>query len=380
MLAANLRASIVVVGPVTKEIMEALKLSAFSIGMVTTIPLLCFSLGSLIMPKIAYRFGLEKTLLVSILFLTIGILIRSFGNISGLFLGAIILGLAITVANVLLPPFIKKYFPRKVGFVTAFYLGFINVFSAIAVVMSAKTAIVFSQYGWRASLGIWFILSVLALPFWVYIFMKKKKSELRVKRATEKTNRRIWHSKIAWYISVFMAMQSILYYVLAAWLPAMLQDWGMATDKTGWVLFYLQSSNVPALIITPFLATKKKLQLPLVVVASLFMLSGIGMIIFWKSTLIVEACILLGIAIAIVFAMATTFFVIKTKSVDDSVQLSGMAQAICYFITGCFPPLVGILYSINQSWSFSLNLLIIIPIIMLVTGFLSVRGKVIDLS
>lgn len=378
LLAANLRASIVAVGPITNELLNQLHLSEFTIGLITTIPLLCFSLGSIYMPKIAEKRGLEKVLLFSIVILSCGILIRSIGTISFLFLGSIVLGLAITAANVLIPPFIKKYFPKNVGFVTAFYLGFINIFSAIAVAYSVRLGKI-GDLGWRASLGFWFLLALVALPFWIYIYVNRKRAKTNATTHIS-SSKGIWKSKLAWYISIFMAMQSIMYYVFAAWLPSMLEEWGMASENTGWVLFYLQSSNVPALIITPFLAVHKKAQIPLILLATIMMLSALTFIYFWRTDYIILSSMLMGAAIGIIYAIATTFFVIKTSSVHDSLQLSGMAQTVCYLITGIFPPLTGFLHGITNSWDSSIIMLFIIPIVMIMTGVLSVKGKEINLQ
>src|SRR5699024_8061113 len=113
LIAANLRAPIVAPGPVIPQIREALSLSPSSVSLITTIPLFCFAFGSVFMPGISERFGLEKTLIFSIVLLVVGLVTRSLGAVSYLFLGSVFIGIAITIANVLMPAFIKKYFPLK---------------------------------------------------------------------------------------------------------------------------------------------------------------------------------------------------------------------------------------------------------------------------
>ena len=375
LIAANLRAPIVVVGPVTPEIISSLHLSLFSIGMITTIPLLCFAFGSALMPKLANKTGLELALVISVIISGIGIFIRSSGSPFLLFTGSIIMGIGITIANVLIPPFIKKYFPDRIGLSTAFYLAFINISSALAVGYSTQLGLI-GNMGWRSSLGIWVVLSVITVPVWLFIHWRRKPSTDANK--TIKSTGNIWKSGLAWQISIFMGMQSVLYYVFAAWLPTILQDWGMEASKAGWILFYVQLSQVPALFVGSLLATKPAFQNRIVVVGSIMMLTGILLIMFWKTTFIVLAGILSGVSVGLIFSLATVFFGIRTDSVEVSVKLSGMAQGIGYFIAGCFPPLFGFVYESFGSWEISMSMLIFVPVIMFLAGRAAVKDRMIE--
>lgn len=375
LIAANLRAPIVVVGPVTPDIIASLHLSLFSIGMITTIPLLCFAFGSALMPKLATKTGLELALVISVVVSGIGIFIRSSGSPFLLFTGSIIIGIGITIANVLIPPFIKKYFPDRIGLLTAFYLAFINISSALAVGFSTQLGMI-GNMGWRSSLGIWVVLSIITVPVWIFIHLRRSTSADT--NNTIKSNGSIWKSGLAWQISIFMGMQSVLYYVFAAWLPTILQDWGMEASKSGWILFYVQMSQVPALFVGSLLATKPAFQNRIVIVGSIMMLIGILLILFWKTTFIVLAGVLSGVSVGLIFSLVTVFFGIRTSTVEASVKLSGMAQAIGYFIAGCFPPLFGFVYESFGSWETSLSMLILIPIIMFFVGRAAAKDRMIE--
>src|SRR5690606_16147049 len=111
-IASNLRAPLTSVGPVVDEISKALSLSNTAAGLITTIPLMAFSLISGIIPRFSKKYGMELVLLWSLILLSIGLVFRSLGSIVSLFLGAGLVGTAITVGNVLMPAFIKNKFPR----------------------------------------------------------------------------------------------------------------------------------------------------------------------------------------------------------------------------------------------------------------------------
>ncbi|MGL4581938.1 MAG: MFS transporter, partial [Flavobacterium sp.] len=114
-IASNLRAPLTSVGPVISEISKSLALSNTTAGLVTTIPLLAFGFLSSMVPKISRRYGMEIVLLISLIVLSIGLVIRPYGSLVTLFLGAALVGIAITVGNVLMPAYIKNNYQKNVG-------------------------------------------------------------------------------------------------------------------------------------------------------------------------------------------------------------------------------------------------------------------------
>lgn len=375
LIAANLRAPIVIVGPVTPSIIASLHLSPFFIGLITTIPLLCFAIGSIFIPKLAYRIGLEAAMIYSVILTGVGILARVSGGATALFVGSIIMGIGITIANVLVPPFIKKYFKNHIGLMTAFYLAFINISSALAVGFSSQLSRVYDG-SWRGALGFWVVLTIVTIPIWLYIYKYRIPAGSHTHKAGIQIG--VWKSKLAWQISIFMGMQSVLYYVFVAWLPAILQDWGMSASRAGWMLFYVQFSQVPALFFGSLLAVKPIFQKWMIVAGSLMMMTGVLLILFWKLEFIVLACVLSGVSVGLIFSLATVFFAIRATTVEISAGLSGMAQAIGYFIAGCFPPLFGWLFQELGSWEIPLTLLFFLPIIIFLTGMPATKNTMVD--
>lgn len=373
-IATNLRASIVSVGPVMPEIIKALKLSPIAAGLVTSIPLLCFAFGSALMPRFAEKRGLEKVLFYSIIILVIGMILRSYGGIIPLFIGAALVGIGITIANVLMPAFIKKHFPNKVGLITAVYLTAMNLASALAVGYSIKMGYI-GQMGWRSSIGIWVILSIVALFFWIPILLvsrpKNKKHKIKQKPI------QVWKNPLAWQISIFMGTQSAVFYVMAAWFPTILQSWGMAAEQSGWMLSYFQFGSVPMMLFGPMLADKTKSQTGIVWFTFITLLAGVVLILIYQVEFALLASVLIGIAVGMGFALSTMFFVLRSEKVEDAAQLSGMAQSVGYLLAGIFPPLFGMLYEITESWMWPIASLLGVAVLLLFTGIPAAKDKII---
>lgn len=372
-IGSNLRAPIVAVGPVIPEITSFLHLSPTWAGLVTSIPLLCFAFGSVLMPYFSKLAGLEKALFYSIIALLLGIIIRSLGSTEFLFFGASVVGLAITVCNVLMPSFIKKYFPKKVGVITAVYLTAMNLTSSISVGLAMKMGEI-ANLGWKSSIGIWFIFSFIALFAWIPVLKFRSNSNSKPSSLGIKVQG-MWRSKMAWNISIFMGTQSVVFYSLAAWFPTMLQEWGMSPIKAGWMLSYFQLGSVPMMFFGPIMADKIKKQAGLIWGTVILLIVGISLIIFYKTQFAVLAIVLIGIAVGLAFALSMMFLVLRTQNAEEASELSGMSQSIGYLITAIFPPLFGSIYQLTHSWTIPLSLLFLIALLQLITGLPSAKNK-----
>lgn len=367
-IASNLRAPITSVGPVITEITENLKLSHVLVGLITAIPLISFGLLSIFIPNVARKWGIEKSLLYSLLLLAVGLFARSYGTTFFLFLGAAFIGIAITVGNVLMPAFIKKEFPGKTGLITAMYLVSMNLTSALAVGYSIQIGQM-SGLGWKGSIGIWVILALLAFLIWIPQVKNKTAPAMIIRPRVS-----LWKSRLAWNVAFFMGLQSFMFYILAAWLPTILQSWGMSAEKSGWMLSYVQMGQIPMMLIGPIMAARMKNQTPLIWGTFLILLIGISGIISAKAEFLVISVVLMGVSLGMAFALATMFFVLRTKDSTQAASLSGMAQSVGYLIAACGPPIFGALFSLTGTWYASLMVLVLAAIALFITGLSSAKN------
>ncbi|MGS0727706.1 MFS transporter, partial [Shewanella sp. 0m-11] len=79
LISISLRSPITGVGPLLDAIRTDLHLSATQAGMLTTLPLLAFAFFSPVASKLARKRGLEQALMLSLLFILIGLTVRSLG-------------------------------------------------------------------------------------------------------------------------------------------------------------------------------------------------------------------------------------------------------------------------------------------------------------
>lgn len=368
-VASNLRAPLTSVGPVVDQISKTFSLSNMAAGLITTIPLIAFSLLSGVVPKFSKKYGMELVLLSSLILLSIGLTFRSLGSIVTLFLGAGLVGMAITVGNVLMPAFIKNNFPNKVGVMMGTYSVVMNLTAALAAGFSISLGQI-TGLGWKGSIGVWLILALISIPIWMpQVKSKKKATKLKVQEGG--FGALLYKSGLAWAITVFMGVQSLMYYCLAAWLPKIMQTWGMSEGDSGWVLFYVHFAQLPMALLGAIIADKMKNQKLLVGLIGVFYSIGIIGILVFKTEYIMLWCMLIGLASGLAYSLSMLFLVLRTNNTTQATEMSGMAQGFGYFIAACGPPLFGASFDISQSWRFSLILLLVMGLVLIFTGIIA---------
>ena len=81
----------------------------------------------------------------------------------------------------------------------------------------------------------------------------------------------IWHSKTAWQVTIFMGLQSLVFYVLVAWLPEMLIQKGFTAEQAGYLLSMMQLFLLPFTFIIPIIAGRVKRQSKIAINTSILM-------------------------------------------------------------------------------------------------------------
>lgn len=376
LIATNLRAPLTSVGSLISAIRDDLSLSSTLAGTITTLPLLAFALLSPFAPKIAKKIGMEWTIFVSLIVLVLGIILRSsFGTIS-LFGGTLIIGIAIAMGNVLLPGFIKTNFPLKIGMMTGIYAVFMNIFGALGSGVSVPIASLHG-WGWQGSLAVWAALALVSLLVWIPQ-LRKRNNTTKTTGEQVKGKASLLKSPLAWHITLFMGLQSLMFYTLITWLPAILEFQGFSSAAAGWMLFLMQFSLIPVTFIIPVIAEKMDSQKTLSVITAMLFMIGIGILLTGMNSLLFISAILIGVACGSAFSLSMMFFTLRTSDGQQAAEMSGMAQSLGYLFAAVGPVLFGALHDLNGGWTIPLILLLVLSGVILVSGYQAGQKRVIS--
>ncbi|KAB2328554.1 MFS transporter [Cytobacillus depressus] len=365
-VAFTLRPAITSIGPLTGHIKEDMGITNGLAGLLTTLPLLAFGLLSPFVPKFAQKFGNELSVMVGLIVLGSGIIIRSIDTITLLFSGTIFIGFGIAICNVLLPGVVKQSFPKKVGLVTGVYTLSMAIFAGLGPGLSIPLAESLGL-GWQLSLGTWIILIIMAVAFWLP--QLRQKSIPKSCLIQKQSNSPIWSSSIAWQVTLFMGLQSMVYFSITSWAPEILLSRGFELAVSGWMITLFQFSGLPANIIIPILADKLPNQKGIALGIGLVGLMGLSGLIFSANKGLLTICMaLLGISLGSAISHGLTLISLRAANAEQAANLSGMAQSIGYLLAALGPLMVGLLFDLFHTWTIPLIFLVVITLIFTVAG------------
>ncbi len=377
LVSSNLRSPITAVGPVLTEVSEALHLDNFQGSLLTSIPLIMFAGFSVLVSRFSQKLGINRFLFYALIILSFGLFLRVFGTVSTLYIGSILIGLGICIGNVITPGYIKNNFPKHIGLMTGIFAVAMNLTAAFASGYSIKIG-EWTGYGWKGSLGIWLILGLLALLVIGLELLFTKTKDLSGELPAQHSNLNLFRSSQAWNISIFMGIQSLVYYSLISWLPAVLTDYGMVGNQPGWVLFVIQFAMIPITFVGPIIAHKMSNQKSMIVFLSVVMLLSVLMFTFLQDKYIYVSAVLLGLSNGLSFSLSILFFSMRTRSSSVAIKVSGLAQSVGYLVAAFGPPIFGKLHDWDPSWRMSFYFLAICIVIMFFFGLRAATNKYVE--
>lgn len=373
-LASTLRTPLTGVGPIISYIQEGLGISSALAGFLTTIPLLAFAVVSPFAPRIARRFGMELTLFYSIILLTVGIILRSLGTTSLLIFGTVLIGVAISFGNVLVPSYFKLKYPYQIGLLTGIYTVAMNGSSGISMGISQPIA-QNSSFGWQGALAFSAIFTVIALIAWIPLLRGEKVDLSSLSNTKGTGGTKLWQSPLAWAIAISMGLQSTLFYCTAAWLPEILISQGLDATEAGLMTSIMQYAQIPMTFLIPIIAEKFSSQRPIVWLFTFFYIVGFAGILFEWTDLTLLWMICLGLAGGASFGLVVMFFTLRTKTGYEAAQISGFAQSVGYLLAAVGPVLFGYLRDATNSWDVPNILFIIVSIALFMFAFISAKDR-----
>ena len=379
-LSLILRTPITSVGAIVGPLKSILDINNTVAGFITTIPLIAFAIFSPMVAKLSNKAGLEKTLLLAAVIISIGLGLRFYINTYVFFITTFIIGVGITIGNVLLPVLVKKYYPKKLGLMTGFYAVVMNVGAAVAAGISypiLSSNIGGEKFSTGLAVNIWIIIAIINI--FVYTAMSKNSSVSEIKDEHEKVHGYFKYSKM-WTIMLSMGLQSALFYCSVSWFAEIMISKDFSPETAGLLLSISQFAQFPSTFIVPILADKvhNKLIIPVVITIG-YLVSLVGMLYTSGNfVLMLTFIIIFALAGGGSFSYVMYLFSVKSRNESEAADISGLAQSGGYLLAAVFPPLLGYIRDISD-WNKALYVLILTAAVLLVTlVHCSSKGNIIE--
>jgi len=351
-IAMALRAPVTGVPPLVGLIREQLGLSNTAAGMLITLPLLAFAVVSLVSAGMARRHGLERTLFFALLLIGGGIVLRSQGQAWALYAGTAVIGSGIAIGNVLLPSLLKRDFPQRLAGLTSAYVLTMSIAAGAASALAVPLASL-AGGDWRISTLCMLVIPLAGALLWLPQLANHTPPASSTAHAPH--GGRLWHSPLAWQVTLYLGINSFVFYVGVSWLPAILRDAGYSAERAGSLHGLLQLMSAgPALFLAPVVRRMKDQRAAAFcsAAASLVAFSGLIVAPGWATLWIV----LLGLGTGGGIILGLMFVGLRASHAQQAAALSGMAQCIGYLFAASGPTLVGALHDRLGGWSVALGL------------------------
>ncbi|MEU5876628.1 MFS transporter [Spirillospora sp. NPDC047279] len=352
LVAVNLRPAIVAVGPVLTEIQDEFHLSGTAAGALTTLPLFFFGSYGLLAPFLRRTPRSESLLIGSMVILIGGLLVRLLDAPVALFAGSLVAGIAISIGNIAMPAIIKRDHPNSITTVTSIYTVAVTLGAATSSGMAVPVEQALDS-GWRLPLGLLVIPAALAALVWLPRARRAAHAArgAPVVRPSRALAAHVWRSRLAWQVTAFMGLQSLLAYVTVGWLPTICQDRGMAEAPAGYVMALSSLVQAFAALSVPVLGRRMRDQRPLVVATVAASLVGFAGIAWAPIGSVWAWSVVLGVGQGLGFATALSLLGLRSRDARVAGQLSGMAQGVGYVIAAMGPLAFGALHDATGGWT-----------------------------
>lgn len=366
LIGVSLRTPFTVLPIILGNISQGLEVEVSSLGVLTSLPLLMFTLFSPFSTRLAQKIGLEHLFTYSLFFLTIGSLIRLI-NLPLLYLGTLMVGASVAVINVLLPSLIQANQPKKIGFLTTLYVTSMGIATALASYLAVPIT---QASSWK---GLILLLTLLCLATFLVWLPNHRYNHRLAPQTKQKSQIKVMRNKQVWAIIIFSGFQSLIFYTVITWLPTMSIHAGLSSHEAGLLTSILSLISIPFSMTIPSLTTSlstrnRQLMLTLVSLAGVV---GISMLFFPINNFIYWLAIhlLIGTATSALFPYLMVNFSLKTSAPEKTAQLSGLSQTGGYILAAFGPTLFGYSFDLFHSWVPSVAALLLIDILMTVALF-----------
>lgn len=366
LIGVSLRTPFTVLPIILGNISQGLEVEVSSLGVLTSLPLLMFTLFSPFSTRLAQKIGLEHLFTYSLFFLTIGSLIRLI-NLPLLYLGTLMVGASVAVINVLLPSLIQANQPKKIGFLTTLYVTSMGIATALASYLAVPIT---QASSWK---GLILLLTLLCLATFLVWLPNHRYNHRLAPQTKQKSQIKVMRNKQVWAIIIFSGFQSLIFYTVMTWLPTMSIHAGLSSHEAGLLTSILSLISIPFSMTIPSLTTSlstrnRQLMLTLVSLAGVV---GISMLFFPINNFIYWLTIhlLIGTATSALFPYLMVNFSLKTSAPEKTAQLSGLSQTGGYILAAFGPTLFGYSFDLFHSWVPTVAALLLIYILMTVALF-----------
>lgn len=360
--AMNLRLAVTAITPLFTAIQSSFQVGSSVTALLVTLPLLCFAGGAILVPRLQRIWGRKSLLVLATGLLMIANLIRP-NNLFLLLSGTVLIGLAIALLNVLIPVMVAQAATSNLMAVrlTSYYAVVMNLMATLGTALVTPLT---SWLGWQTVLRLFAIPALLAL----IVSLKSPATPAAPKTpATPHTNG-LWatlrHDQAARNLTLFMGLQSLIFYSLIAWLPAIFHSLGATASEAGLLAAVFQLVGIPAALVLNLITKQRHVM---GIIATGYLAGSLCLFgSHWGWWL---AAGILGFTCSLIFSTALTLIATSGSEPTQIASYSALAQSLGYLLAAVGPVTLGRLHDLTHRWQPVLECLMVLMAVTVYLGF-----------
>ena len=364
LVALNLRIALSSLPAVATEIQTETGWSAAIIGALTTVPVLAMGVFALVVPRMAGYFGRRTTVAIALIMMMIGLGMRALGAIAlTLFVSALFAGIAIAILGGLVPGIVREQLSHSMGTATALWTASMMGGAALGAALTVPLAQLLG--GWNWALAFWSIPAAIALIAWTGIEHgqpnhHRPENPVRIKNLP-------WRNPTAWSLTVFLTLNSVVFYSALAWIAPSYQERGYSPETAGIYFGIFTIGQVVGALVLPRWSHRTKYRRSLFIATLLGCAGALVLIAFVPHFAPPIVLAVLSFNLSGGFAMALGLLSEYAYDADASARLTAMGFAVTYSVAAFGPFAAGAIMDTIGSWPLVFSLLAFVVLVQAAT-------------
>ena len=296
----GLRLTILAVPPVIPLIHDGLHLNATQVGILTGLPSMLFAFAAVPGSLLIARLGVRSALVVGLAVTAIGGALRgAIPDVAWLYAMTIAMGAGVAVMQVTMPPAVRAWFPKRIGFATAVYTNGLLVGEILPVALMLPLVLPLTGGSWQWGFVFW------SVPVAVIAVLILGLAPTAANGPASATSRRWWpdwNSHLIWRLGIMLGTVNATYFATNAFLP----DYLRGNGQSEWISAALTGLNIgqiPASLLLLAIAGRLERKAWPYVACGLLCVVSTGGIVFGSGVWIVLAATVQGFANAAILIL-----------------------------------------------------------------------------
>ena len=234
-----LRLTILAVPPAIPSIHDDLHLSATEVGILTGLPSMLLALAAVPGSLLIAQLGAAPALVAGLILCAVGGALRgSVPDINVLYGMTVIMGAGVAIMQVAMPPVVRLWAPKRIGFATALYTNGMLIGEILPVALMIPVVLPLTG-SWQWAFVFWSVPVAIIALLVVLLAPRRAKSDTDAPAA----RRRWWpdwNDSLIWKLGIMLGSANALYFGTNAFIP----DYLNHTGQGEWISATLTALNV----------------------------------------------------------------------------------------------------------------------------------------